>query len=357
MTGTCSDAEVIRAVQAGSLPAVADRIARDPGALPADRAWAAQAVRVCDRIGSRIEAERARITSLLATAGIAVRDQRPIGPIQRHELTLEIERSDAHGAVAVLEGDGYTRRGSWARGAERSFWATAHEVSMERTGDVTVVVRLRWSDPAPPGIVTRLLRPTAADWAMVELPAPAWWAYPALRPVRLVLERLGVRGRDHDDLEPYLATPLDLVAPLLRAAEVGEEDVLLDLGCGDGRIVIEAARSCGCRAVGVERSADLARAAADRVAGLGLADRVRIVQGDGLDVAADEVSVALLFLPMRVAARIVPVLVRTLPVGGRVWLHEQSALDQRLPSPDRSVAVLGAESLTVAHRWIARGGA
>jgi cyclopropane fatty-acyl-phospholipid synthase-like methyltransferase len=172
-----------------------------------------------------------------------------------------------------------------------------------------------------------------------------------------VLERLGARSDDHADLEPFLVTPLDLVAPLLVAADVGEDDVLLDVGCGDGRIVVEAARRWGCRAVGVERSEELAGVATDRAAGEGVSDRVRVVHGDGLDVSLTDISVVVMFLPMRVAARIVAALLRSLPAGARLWLHEQSALDPRMPPPDRSVLVLGAESLTIAHRWIAPGGA
>ena len=56
---------------------------------------------------------------------------------------------------------------------------------------------------------------------------------------------------------PFLPTPNYVIAEILAKARVGKDDILYDLGSGDGRIVIEAARKTGCRAVGIEIDADL----------------------------------------------------------------------------------------------------
>jgi predicted RNA methylase len=51
---------------------------------------------------------------------------------------------------------------------------------------------------------------------------------------------------------PYVSTPDEVVAEMLRIANVGKDDVVYDLGCGDGRIVITAAKMYGCRGVGID---------------------------------------------------------------------------------------------------------
>ena len=351
MTDDHDEPAMVLAINTGTLPAFAREVLDDPHAAADDRVRAEQAAATCERIGAVLESERLRIVELLAKAGISPARRSPIGPSQRHEITIGVPTADARRAARALEADGYDRRSTWRRGAERSFWATGTAVTMERTGEATTVVELRWADPRPVSRLSRLVRPTPADWDAVDLPGWAWWMYPAIRPARLLVERLGRRSRGHPDLQPFLATPRDLIPPLLEAADVGEGDVLLDVGCGDGRIVIEAARQRGCRAIGVERSRALAASASANVSAAGLSGRVTIAHGDGLEVPLDDVTVVMLFLPMRVAAGVVPVLQRSLPSGARIWLHEQSPVTDRLPPPVRSTVVLADESLTVAHRW------
>ena len=99
---------------------------------------------------------------------------------------------------------------------------------------------------------------------MVRLPRRTWPAYSLVRPVRLVLERVGLRRRHEDSLGPFLATPDSLIDPLLELAQVGPDDHVVDIGCGDGRLVVEAAARLGCRAVGIERSPELVDSARAR---------------------------------------------------------------------------------------------
>ncbi|MEW6368449.1 MAG: class I SAM-dependent methyltransferase [Acidobacteriota bacterium] len=63
----------------------------------------------------------------------------------------------------------------------------------------------------------------------------------------------GSHGReDAEDLAPYVPTPPEVVGRMMEMAKVGKKDVVYDIGCGDGRIVIEAARKHGCRGVGID---------------------------------------------------------------------------------------------------------
>jgi SAM-dependent methyltransferase len=97
------------------------------------------------------------------------------------------------------------------------------------------------------------LSPTEEDWHTWRLPEWAAALYPAARVWRLAREHgLGFWRRPLPDLASYIPTPAEAVGKLLRFAEVGGEDVLYDLGCGDGRIVIAAARQFGIRGVGID---------------------------------------------------------------------------------------------------------
>ena len=186
---------------------------------------------------------------------------------------------------------------------------------------------------------------------MVDLPDRLWWAYGVVRPIRLVAERIGVASNEHGHLEPFLVTPRTLLEPLFDVAALSEDDVFADIGCGDGRIVVAAARRHGCRAVGVEQSAASVAAARDRAAEAGVSDRVTIVHSDAQDADLSTVTVAMLFVPMVVARRLIPSLSDRFAPGARIVLHEQSRLPPTLPRPSQSTAIIAPEAITVAHRW------
>lgn len=93
------------------------------------------------------------------------------------------------------------------------------------------------------------------------------------------------REREADDEGPadlgeFVPTPLHLVEAMLELAEVSTEDVCCDLGCGEGRILIEAAARRGCRCVGYDLDADLIERAGAAAREAGVADRVRFVRQD-----------------------------------------------------------------------------
>jgi ubiquinone/menaquinone biosynthesis C-methylase UbiE len=79
---------------------------------------------------------------------------------------------------------------------------------------------------------------------------------------------------------PWVPTPMRMVHKMLSMAEVGPDDLVYDLGCGDGRMIVTAARRYGARAVGVEIDPLRYLWCQMRITTLGLRDRVRIVYGD-----------------------------------------------------------------------------
>ncbi len=122
---------------------------------------------------------------------------------------------------------------------------------------------------------------------------------------------------------PYVPTPLPVARKMLELAKAGPGDVLYDLGAGDGRIVVMAAKEFGVsRAVGVELRHDLAEEARKKVRELGLEDRVEIVEADMFSVDISEASVVTLFLLTSVNRRLRPKLEAELRPGARVVSHE-----------------------------------
>lgn len=78
-------------------------------------------------------------------------------------------------------------------------------------------------------------------------------------------------------------TPMDVVKEIVAQCDLTPADIIGDLGCGDGRILIEAVRSSGCRGVGVEIDPDRAAEARQAVAAAGLSDKIEIITGDMFD--------------------------------------------------------------------------
>ena len=118
----------------------------------------------------------------------------------------------------------------------------------------------------------------------------------------------------------FVATPHDVVARMLKMADVQSDDVVYDLGCGDGRILIAAAEKYGCRAVGFDldplRVAE-ARAAAEQH---GVADRVTVELKDILAVDLRPATVVTLYLGTELNRKLVPQL-KQLPAGARIVSH------------------------------------
>jgi len=348
-----SDPALVQAILDDRLSTWATTVVADPTSDDDARATAMRVLETCASISASTGADAEQLTTALRAAGI---ESTTTPSDQRHTLVLDVAPDDAERTISILKHAGYEAARDWSGAAARSFLRFGGDTILTRAGTHSSVVRLRWQQ-ADPGrsklnwMIRRVIDPTAADWAMVDLPERLWWAYGLLRPFRLVAERLGLASDEHGDLEPFLVTPDALLEPLFEVAELDDTDVFADIGCGDGRIVVAAARTRGCRAIGVEQSADTAAAARERVDEAGLSDRVRIIHADAQDTDLSEATVALFFVPMAVAARLVPTILDRMAPGGRVVLHEQSELAGALAAPAVSVAIIADDAATVAHRW------
>lgn len=179
-----------------------------------------------------------------------------------------------------------------------------------------------------------MFAPTEEDWEAVRLPRPLHFLYVLVRPVRLARKYgAGLLSRGAvPDLGDYEPTPEEVVTRMLELAEVKPGDVVYDLGCGDGRCVVLAAKKFGARGVGVDADARRVAAARKRVRREGVADCVRILHQDARQVNLREATVVLLTLnglahlelreklrqELAAGARIVA---RRYPLGG--WMPER----------------------------------
>lgn len=98
------------------------------------------------------------------------------------------------------------------------------------------------------------------------------------------------------DAGPYVPSPQSVVSDMLRYADVTDRDFLIDLGSGDGRIVLTAAKVFGARGFGVEIKEDLVRRANEAAAKEGIADRVKFVKADLFKTDISQASVITMYL-------------------------------------------------------------
>jgi len=121
---------------------------------------------------------------------------------------------------------------------------------------------------------------------------------------------------------PYVPTPWVIVEEMLKLADIRREDVVYDLGSGDGRLVITAAKRFGARGVGVELQTELVEMARVGAQHEGVPDRVKFVQGDLFQADIRSASVVMLYLLPGFVTRLVPKLRAELRPGTRIVSHD-----------------------------------
>jgi uncharacterized protein (TIGR03000 family) len=130
-------------------------------------------------------------------------------------------------------------------------------------------------------------------------------------------------GADEPQLDvPYVPTPQDVVEKMLELAEVKKGDVVYDLGCGDGRIVVTAAKKYGVRGLGVDLDPERVKDSLANVKKEGVEKLVEIRQGDVFKVDVSPASVVTLYLLPEVNLKLRPTLLKQLKPGSRIVSHD-----------------------------------
>ncbi|HEX9443207.1 MAG TPA: class I SAM-dependent methyltransferase [Candidatus Binatia bacterium] len=120
---------------------------------------------------------------------------------------------------------------------------------------------------------------------------------------------------------PFVPTPPEVVDRMLELAEVKSGDVLYDVGSGDGRIVVRAAKKYGIRAVGIEIDGDLVEKARDRARVEGVAHLAEFREADAFAADISEASIVTLYMLPEFNFKLKPQLARLKP-GARVVSHD-----------------------------------
>jgi len=152
---------------------------------------------------------------------------------------------------------------------------------------------------------------------------------------------------------PYVPSTEVAVEEMLRLAEVRASDVVMDLGSGDGRIVIAAARYFGAQGIGIEIDPELVETARRNAEQAGVADRVRFIAQDVLKADVSKATVVTMYLLTPLIERLKPKLLAELKPGTRIVAHDFGFKDWL---PDRQVTIsktilLYIVPAQVAGRW------
>ena len=127
---------------------------------------------------------------------------------------------------------------------------------------------------------------------------------------------------DPRSVAPYVPTPWHVVDRMLDLVEVTEQDMVYDLGSGDGRILVRAAKAHGARGVGLEINHDLVVDARLAIGAANVEDRVKIIEQDIFEADLSPASVVTLFLMTSANRRLKPKLLEDLQPGTRIACYK-----------------------------------
>ena len=143
---------------------------------------------------------------------------------------------------------------------------------------------------------------------------------------------------------PYVPTPKRVVNRMLEMAEVDSSDLVYDLGSGDGRIVIQAAKRYGARGVGIEIDPDLVQKARQNATEAGVSDLVEFRQADLFKTDFSEATVVTMYLLPSVNKKLRPELFKQLKPGTPIVSHD---FDMGEWEPEKTVEMDG----DTVYRW------
>jgi SAM-dependent methyltransferase len=136
-----------------------------------------------------------------------------------------------------------------------------------------------------------------------------------------------VRAQQQESLAPFVPSPQAVVDRMLAMAEVTSKDTVYDIGCGDGRIVITAAKKYGAHGVGIDYDPERIRESRDNAQKAGVENLVRFIQQDAMTADYSPASVVTIYLLTASNLKLRPILTKQLKPGSRIVSHAFSMGD------------------------------
>jgi SAM-dependent methyltransferase len=156
------------------------------------------------------------------------------------------------------------------------------------------------------------------------------------------------RQSKHDPDVPYVPTTEEAVKAMLKLADVKKSDIVYDLGCGDGRIVIAAAKEYGAHGVGIDINPERIQEAKENAKKAGVENLVRFEENDLFDADIHQATVVTLFLLNSVNLKLRPKLLRDLKPGTRVVSNTFHMDDWK---PDKEQTLDDSEDGYLSHKF------
>src|SRR5438874_11336513 len=158
--------------------------------------------------------------------------------------------------------------------------------------------------------------------------------------ILITMTALGiVQAQKREPDVPYVPTPDEIVDAMLKTAAVKKGDVIYDLGCGDGRIVITAAQKFGTHGVGIDINPVRIKEARENAEKAGVTDKVKFLEQDLFESSIGDATVVTLYLLPSVNLKLRPKLLKELKPGTRIVSHSFDMGDWK---PDKESEVNGA---------------
>lgn len=178
------------------------------------------------------------------------------------------------------------------------------------------------------------------------------WKHGLVLSAGLVVMLVGLRAiaeeKDTEQEPPrrpdviFVPTPQDVVEKMLELAEVTKDDVVYDLGCGDGRIVVTAAKKYGCKAIGIDIDPKRVKESLERVKKNKVENLVTIKEGDIFKEDLSSASVVTLYLLPSLNVKLIPQLQKLKP-GSRIVSH---SFDMAGVKPEKVVEYEAKDGIT-----------
>ena len=269
-----------------------------------------------------------------------------------HAIALTVSSNELASSIALLESIGYEPKPRYDPTLWKRYILFFDNHTFMSNDEREIRLQLHWDKPK--GLIAKIprrLRPRVEDLAAVSLPIRISGAYSV---VKLIRHLLGSKQTNTPCLGPFLGTPDGLISDLLQFSGLQDGQRIVDIGCGDGRILLSAAASFDCYAVGYETDPTLVAAAQEAISRApqpGLAERVAVHLMDARDADVSQADVVFIFLPVAALKTLVPALLLKMKPGAVLLAHEQKQIDPTIVAPEGQRALIHRDGVTIVHKW------